>query len=216
MLLKRERELVVEYCRKMVNFGLTKGTSGNISIYNSDEGLLAISPTGMDYFIVNPIDVVVMDLNGNIVEGDCLPSSEYELHAIFYRNRPDLGSVIHCHSVYCTTFACLEQPLVPVYYGLGICGKEIVECAKYETYGSKELAQETYNTCKTNKAVLMGHHGLLTCGKDVDEAFMIAENIEFAAEIQYRAQAIGELIPLDHQKMSEFFRRLVSHGQKHE
>ncbi len=214
MLMRRERELVVDYCRKMVHSGLTKGTSGNISIFNKDEGLLAISPTGMDYFLINPIDVVVMDLSGNIVEGDCLPSTEYELHAIFYRNRPELGAVIHCHSIYCTTYSCLEQPLLAVYYGIGICGKERVECAPYETYGTKQLAEVTYNTCLDNNAVLMGHHGLLTCGKDVEEAFTIAENVEFAAEIQYRAQVFGDLKVIDSKRMAGFFERVKSHGQK--
>lgn len=96
MLLKKERELVVEYGKKMSAAGLSKGTSGNISIYNAEEKLMAISPSGVGYFETVPEDVVVMDLEGNVVEGDKKPSSEWGLHTVFYVNKPDAGqSYIH-------------------------------------------------------------------------------------------------------------------------
>ena len=212
MLLKKERELVVEYCRKMVNFGLTKGTSGNVSIYNKDEGLLAISPSEMDYFIVNPIDVVVMDLEGNIVEGDSSPSSEYDMHAIFYRQRPEVGAILHCHSPYCTTLASLNLPLIALHYSLGICGKSKVDCAPYATFGSVELAELAFNTCSDNKAVLLANHGLLAVGVDIEEAFAIAENLEFAAEIQYRCLTIQETPAISEENMKKYFRKVAELG----
>lgn len=100
MLLKKERELVVEYGKKMSAAGLSKGTSGNISIYNAEEKLMAISPSGVGYFETVPEDVVVMDLEGNVVEGDKKPSSEWGLHTVFYVNKPDAGAVVHTHSAY--------------------------------------------------------------------------------------------------------------------
>jgi len=213
MLMKRERELVVEYCRKMVNFALTKGTAGNVSIYNPDEGLMAISPTGMDYFIINPIDVVVMDLQGKVVEGDCAPSSEYAMHAIFYRNKDNINAIMHCHSPYATTLAALGQPILPYHYSLGTCGKEKVECAPYATFGTEELAESAYATCKDNKAVLLANHGLLVCGSDIEEAFYIAENMEFAAEIQCRVLAIGNPEPISSEEMKKYFSKSRNFGQ---
>lgn len=213
MLLKREREKVVDYCRKMVNFGLTKGNSGNVSIFNADEGLMAISPTGMDYFIVNPVDVVVMDLQGNIIEGDCAPSSEYEMHAIFYRQRPEIGAIMHCHSPFATTLASMGQKILPIHYSLGTCGQDCVELAPYATFGTPELAQAAFDTCKQSKAVLLSNHGLLACGEDIEEAFYIAENMEFAAEIQYRAMSAGTPIPISPENMKKYFEKSRSFGQ---
>jgi len=212
MLLKREREQVVDYCRKMVNFGLTKGSSGNISIFNRDEGLLAISPSSLDYFVINPVDVVVMDLEGNIVEGDWAPSSEYEVHAIFYRNRPEIGAILHCHSPFCTTLSALGQALLPVHYSLGTCGKDRVECAPYATYGTAELAKIAFDTCGDNKAVLLANHGLIACGEDIDEAFTIAENMEFTAEIQVRCLAVGQATVISAENMKKYFEKAASFG----
>ena len=87
MILLNERREIVEYGKKLVTSGLTKGTGGNLSIYNRQEGLMAISPSGIDYFEIRPEDVVVLDLDGNIVDGDKKPSSELDMHKIFYKNR---------------------------------------------------------------------------------------------------------------------------------
>lgn len=212
MLLKKEREQVVDYCRRMVNFGLTKGTSGNVSIYNHEENLMAISPTGLDYFTLNPIDITVMDLEGNIVEGDFSPSSEYEMHAIFYRHRPEIGAILHCHSPYCTTLASIGQPLLPLHYSLGSCGKDHVDVAPYATFGTKQLAELAYRTCADNKAVLLANHGLLTCGEDIEDAFFIAENMEFAAEIQYRCMIVGKVVPISADDMDKYFQKVSQFG----
>ena len=132
MLLKKERELVVEYGKKMSAAGLSKGTSGNISIYNAEEKLMAISPSGVGYFETVPEDVVVMDLEGNVVEGDKKPSSEWGLHTVFYVNKPDAGAVVHTHSAYCTTFACLNMPIKALHYVIGGAGTAEVPCAPYK------------------------------------------------------------------------------------
>lgn len=87
MLLEKERELVVEYGKKLITAGLTRGTGGNISVINKKESLMAISPSGMDYFETEPEDVVIMDLEGEIVDGFRKPSSEWRMHLIFYQKR---------------------------------------------------------------------------------------------------------------------------------
>ncbi len=93
MILRKERELVVEYGQKMVTSGLTTGTGGNLSIFNGTEQLFAISPSGLDYFKTEPEDVVILDLDGNVVDGKRKPSSEYDMHRIFYERRPQTGAV---------------------------------------------------------------------------------------------------------------------------
>ena len=104
MLMQEERELVVEYGRKMSTDRLSTGTSGNISVCNAEKGLMAISPSGMDYFSTTPEDVVITDLEANIVDGVRKPSSEWALHTAFYRHKP------HARAV-CTPTPCTAPPL---------------------------------------------------------------------------------------------------------
>lgn len=101
MLMQEERELVVEYGRKMSTDRLSTGTSGNISVCNAEKGLMAISPSGMDYFSTTPEDVVITDLEANIVDGVRKPSSEWALHTAFYRHKPHARAVVHTHSMFC-------------------------------------------------------------------------------------------------------------------
>ena len=213
MLLKKERELVVEYGKKMSSAGLSKGTSGNISIYNAEEQLMAISPSGVGYFETVPEDVVVMDLEGKVVEGDKKPSSEWGLHTIFYVNKPDARAVVHTHSTYCTTFACLHMPLRALHYVIGGAGTATVPCAPYRTFGTPELAEAAIGACNKGKAVLLANHGLLTCGPSIEKAFGLAVNMEFCAEMQYRAMSIGEPVILSDEEMDVVMEKFTSDGQ---
>jgi L-fuculose-phosphate aldolase len=101
MLLEQERIDVVKYCKKLITAGLTTGTGGNISILNREKGLYAMSPSGMDYFETQPEDVVVMDLDGNVVDGKRKPSSEHALHRIFYTDRDDLDAIVQLPDRFC-------------------------------------------------------------------------------------------------------------------
>ncbi|MBC3888086.1 L-fuculose-phosphate aldolase [Acetobacterium paludosum] len=202
MILQREREEIVDYCRKMITSGLTKGTGGNISIYNREQKLIAISPSGIDYFETEPEDIVVMDLDGKIVEGKRKPSSEYELHRIFYVKRDDIDAVVHTHSVYATVLATLRQPLPASSYLVAYAGLD-VQCAEYASFGTLELANFTFAAMSDRYAVLMANHGLLTGGKDVLNAFNIAEQIEYCAEVYVKARAIGKPVILDEEEMKK-------------
>ena len=136
MLMQEERELVVEYGKKMSAARLSTGTSGNISIYNAEKGLVAISPSGMDYFSTTPEDVVILDLDGKVVDGKRKPSSEWALHTTFYKHKPHARAVVHTHSVYCTTLAVLGEPIRAVHYVIGDAGAAEVPCAPYQLFGT--------------------------------------------------------------------------------
>ena len=110
---------------------LCTGTSGNISIYVPEKSLMAISPSGIGYFNTRPEDVVVTDLEANIVEGDRKPSSEWALHTLFYKNKPHIRAVVHTHSMYCTTFAVLGQPLQAVHYAIADAGAAEIPSAPW-------------------------------------------------------------------------------------
>lgn len=212
MILLEEREKIVEYGRKLITSNLTKGTGGNLSIYNREKNLMAISPSGIDYFQTKPEDVVVLDLDGNIVDGNRQPSSESEMHLIFYRKRSDIDAIIHTHTVFATTVSCLNITLPPVHYMIALAGPD-VRCAKYATYGTKELAVNAFEAMKDRYAVLLANHGMLAGAKDLANAFNITEEIEYCAELYYRAKSIGQPVILPEDEMEMMMEKFKTYGQ---
>ncbi|PLS18509.1 fuculose phosphate aldolase [Bacillus sp. M6-12] len=200
MLLREEREKVVEYGKKLISSGLTKGTGGNISIFNSKKKLVAISPSGIDYFQTTPLDVVILDLNGKIVSGIRKPSSEKAMHLIFYNKRPDINALVHTHSAYAATIASLRWDLPAVSY-LAAFGGTNIRCAPYQTFGTEELAESAFNGMKDRRAVLLANHGLIAGAHTIETAFTIAEEIEFCSRIYYQAKCIGEPAILPDEEM---------------
>lgn len=213
MIMKMEREDIVEYGKKLISSGLTKGTGGNISIYNREKQLMAISPSGIDYYKIKPEDVVILDLKGNIVDGDKMPSSEVEMHRVFYERRDDIDSIIHTHTMYATTLACLGWDLPSVHYMVAVAGIN-VRCSKYATFGTKELAENAFEAMKDRKAVILANHGLLAGANDLLNAFNITEEIEYCAELYYRTKCIGKPIILDEDEMNKMLYKFKTYGQK--
>ncbi len=212
MILKKEREEIVEYGKKLIESGLTKGTGGNLSVLNRNEKLMAISPSGIDYFKIKPKDIVVLDLEGNIVDGDKKPSSELQMHRIFYKNRDDIEAIIHTHTVYATSLSCLNITLPAVHYLVALAGLN-VRCAKYATYGTEELAENALEAMKDRYAVLLANHGLLVGSIDLVNAFNITEEIEYCAELYYRTKAIGEPVILSEDEMKRMIEKFKTYGQ---
>lgn len=213
MLLENERNLIVEYGRMMSESGLSTGTSGNISIFVPEEGMMAISPSGIGYFDTKPEDVVIMDLESKIIEGNRKPSSEWALHSEMYKRKPDCRSVVHTHSMYCTVFAALNQPLRAVHYVLADAGVASVPCAPYRTFGTVELAEVAGDHIGDSDAVLLANHGMLACGNSIKSAYGLAKGLEYCAELQYRAMCIGNPVILDDKEMEKVLVRFKSYGQ---
>jgi len=214
LLLEEERQVVVEYGKKLITAGLTRGTGGNISVLEPKSKLMAISPSGMDYFETKPEDVVIMDLNGKIVDGFRKPSSEWRMHLIFYQKREDVGAVVHTHSMFATTLATLHWEVPPASYLIAYAGKK-VPCAPYATFGTQEIADAAYNAMgKEYNAVLLANHGLIAVGPDMPSAFGIAEIIEMVCEIYYRAKCVGEPVILPDEEMELMLKKFKTYGQK--
>lgn len=213
MLMQEERELIVEYGKKLSASGLCPGTSGNISIYNAEKNLMAISPSGMDYLSTQPEDVVITDLEAQIVDGSRKPSSEWALHTIFYKHKPEARAVVHTHSAYCTTFAVLNQPIRAVHYVIGDANTAEVPCAPYVTFGTEELAEKAIEVCGDSDAVLLANHGIVVCGKSISSAFSLANNLEYIAKLQYRAMCIGKPNVLSDEQITYVIEKFKSYGQ---
>jgi L-fuculose-phosphate aldolase len=213
MILEQERNMIVAYGKKLVTHGLTKGTGGNISIYNQEEGLMAISPSGMDYFTTSVKDIVVLDLEGNKIDGNGSPSSEYDMHRICYQKRENICAVVHTHSTYCAILAALNWSIEPVHYLIGYAGRN-VRCAPYRIFGSEELAQVALEYIQDRYAVLLANHGLLAIGDSIEYAFNTAEEIEFVAQIYYKAKCAGNPVLLSSDEMDDFLKKFKAYGKK--
>lgn len=209
MLLKNERELVASYGRKLIEDRLTVGTSGNISIYNREKDLIAISPSGMNYFEVEPEDVVIIDRSGEVIDGSRKPSSEKDMHRLLYTHRNDVSAAVHTHSEFATLIACLNMPIEPIHPILA-CAGENVRCAPYMISHNEVFGETVIKYIKDRYAVLLGNHGVLTCGPNIGYAYTTAISVEFCAELYYRAKAVGEPRLLSEADMSDMMHRFQS------
>jgi len=212
LLLERERRLVVEYGRLLLAEGLTRGTSGNLSVVDRSRRLVAIKPSAVEYLEALPEDVAVVDLEGRQVEGPWKPSSEMPMHLALYRERPDIGAVIHTHSPFATTFACLEREIPPVHYLVAVAGPQ-VPCVPYAPFGSEALAESAANGIGCGKALLLAHHGLVTVGADMAEAFSVAQAVEFVAEIAWRVSCVAMPPVLSPEQLEDALRRMSGYGR---
>lgn len=213
MLMEKERLLLIEYGKKLVKAGLTKGTGGNLSIFDRKNGHVAITPSGIDFFEIQPEDIVIIDVDGNVIEGKRVPSSEWAMHVMPYKYRDDIDAVIHAHTMYATVMACLREDLPATHYMIAVAG-ENVRVAKYATYGSPELAQNAFEAMKDRKAVILANHGILAGANDLLNAFNIIEEVEYCAEVYTKAKAIGEPVVLPHEEMTLMAEKFKTYGQR--
>jgi L-fuculose-phosphate aldolase len=213
MITHLQKEQLVKFARKLITNHLTRGSGGNISIIDRQSETIAITPSGMDYFEMSPADIVMCDTQGRVTHGRCSPSSEMAFHLQLYARRPDIGSVVHTHSVYATTLACLQLEIPAVHYLVGFSGHK-VPLAPYATFGTPELARSVTETIGSFNAVLLAHHGLVAVGRDLPAAFAVAEEIEFVAQVYYQAIAVGEPETLSNKQMEQVLDKFKGYGQK--
>lgn len=213
MLMEKAREELIKYGKKLVTAGLTKGTGGNLSVFDRENKMVAITPSGIDFFEIQPEDIVIIDLDGKILEGKRIPSSEWEMHLMQYRNRSDIDAIIHAHVLYTTVLACLRAELPATHYMIAVAGPT-VRCAEYATYGTHELAINAYKAMEGRKAVILANHGVLAGSNDLLNAFNIVEEIEYCSEIYVKAKSIGEPIVLPNEEMSLMAEKFKTYGQK--
>ena len=201
-----EKEQVVRYGKKLIDRRLTTGSGGNISVCNREKNLVAISPSGLDYYETTLEDIVILDMDGNLVEGKHRPSSEAGMHLAFYKNRADVSGIVHTHSKFATAIACMGWELPAVHYLIGMAGHR-VKCTGYATYGSDELAKKALETIGDSNAVLLANHGLIALGEDVDRAFSTAEHLEFVSEVYYLTKTLGTPNILSDEDMDEVMKK---------
>lgn len=180
---------LLRYARTMANSGFVVGTAGNVSIRLDDE--IVITPTSIPYDRIERDDLCVVDLAGRQLGGRRRPSAETPLHAQIYRST-DAAAVVHTHSPFATTLACVIDELPAIHYSIHRFGGDTIPVAEYERFGSDALADRVALLAKDRKGVLLRNHGAVTYGASLAEAYDLAELLEWLARIYWHAKQLGE------------------------
>jgi len=187
------KEAILAAAKKMLADGLVEGTSGNIS-GRLPGGLVVMSPSSIPYDTMTLDDLVVVDMDGNVVEGHRSPTTEKDLHLSALRRYPELGCVIHTHAVYATMFALAHEPIPAVIEEVVVYVGGDVPCCEYKGTGSKELGDEVASHLADRGAALLANHGLVTCGSSPEKALHNAALVERTAKIVWGARSMGATI----------------------
>ncbi len=185
------RKQVVDAGLKMHRKGLTHGTSGNISCRVPQKEKMLITPSSIPYEEIHEKDIMLVNFAGEAEETGRNPSSETPFHLMIYKNRPDIGGIVHSHSVYALAVAS-SRKTVPVF--LDEMFSEIggdLEVAEYALPGSDDLASNIVKKLGDKNAVLLANHGPVCCGKNLEEAFWVAETVEKICKIFVLSSALG-------------------------
>jgi L-fuculose-phosphate aldolase len=207
-MLEREREQVASAARRLAAEKLVAGTSGNISARRDDR--IAITPTGGVLADLDADHLSVVDLEGQIVDGDLEPTSELYLHLSVYR-RYGTGAVVHTHAPVATALSCVLDELPCIHYEMLLLGGS-VRVAPYRTFGTPELAQAVVEALDGRTAALMSNHGAITHGADVDAAVRATELLEWAAGVYWRATLVGKPRVLGSDELQAVVEASVSRG----
>ncbi len=205
------RAAIVRTAQEMTRVGINQGTAGNISA-RIDDGLL-ITPSSLPYDRMLPEDIVEMKFDGSW-EGR-RPSSEWRFHRDILADRPDANVVLHCHSIYAATLACKFMDIPAFHYMVGIAGGPDIRCSDYATYGTQALSDTAIIALKDRMACLLGQHGQIALGKDLDAALAMAIEVETTSQMYYQVLTLGEPNIIDDAEMARVIEQMrrMSYGQ---
>jgi L-ribulose-5-phosphate 4-epimerase len=200
MLLEELRHEVWKHNLVLPKYGLVVMTSGNISGRDPETGLVVIKPSGYSYEEMSPADMVVLDMNGNVVEGHLKPSVDATTHLYVYAHRPDVFGVGHTHSTYATSFAALGQPIPACLTAAAMLGGEI-PCGGFAAIGGQEIGAEIVRSIGSAHAVLLRNHGVFTIGDSPRQAAKMAVEVEEIAKITHLAMLVGQPLLLSREQL---------------
>lgn len=191
MLLTELREQVLWYARQMTADKLVSARQGNLSAIDRAQGLVAITPSAAEYATMTAEDVTVIDIDNRTVDGRWKPTSEYQMHTLIYRRRPDVGAVMHCHAPMTSVFATTYETLPLVLLETAGCIGHHIKVAPYAIPGTVELGEACLGTMGDGQAVIMGSHGLLVVGANLPLLYSSAVSVEDNARVMVYARSMG-------------------------
>lgn len=188
------RRQLIEAARRLSDAGLNTGTAGNLSL--RIPGGLLVTPSSVPPEQLEAGDPVALTLAGDPLQGASrsprAPSSEWRLHADLLRSRPEVGAVVHCHSIHATALACHGRGIPPFHYMVVQAGGPDIRCAGYATFGSQQLSDLAVAALEQRQACLLAHHGQVTLGRSLEQALALAIEVETLAHLYLAALQLGE------------------------
>ncbi len=215
MMLEALREEICRLNQELLQAGLVVWTGGNASGRDPASGLVVIKPSGVRYHALTPDNMVVVNLDGEVIEGGCKPSSDTAAHVFVYRHRPDVNGVVHTHSTFATAFAAAGKPIRP--YLTAICDEfgTTIPVGAYAQIGGDEIGREIVRSIGDSPAILMKNHGVFTIGKTPEAAVKTAVMVEDVARTLFYALQIGPVDEIPAEEVARAHRRYVhEYGQK--
>ena len=204
------RREIVATALVMNERGINRGKSGNVSART--EGGFLITPSGLAYESMSPEDIVAMTATGE-PRGLLLPSSEWRFHRDIYASREDAGAIVHAHSPFATTLACLGRDIPAFHYMIAVAGGKDIRCAPYATFGTQELSDHALAALRARRACLLANHGMIAIGATLAAALALAVEVEALAEQYWRALQIGAPNLLSEAEMDVVLAKFESYGQ---
>lgn len=180
---------------------LVKMTSGNVSGRDPETGLVVIKPSGIPYDELTPDNMVVVNLTGEVVEGDLLPSVDVSTHLYVYRHKDDVYGVVHTHSTYACVFAVLNKPVPATLTSCGLIGGHVPLGDYYPPLNDGKIGKEMLRVIGDSLAVVMKNHGVFTIGKTPGQATRVAVEVEDMAKVTYFAMMNGEPVILSNKQI---------------
>jgi L-fuculose-phosphate aldolase len=196
--------------RELNRLGLNKGSSGNAGIRLAD-GLL-VTPSGVPAEQLTENSMVYMQWDGTPEAGK-KPSSEWRMHRDILQARPEVNAIVHCHSMFATTIACLGRDVPPFHYMIAVVGGDNIRCAPYALFGTQALSDSALPALQDRKACLLAHHGMLALGQDVAQALAIAVEVEDLCQQYWRLLQLGEPPLLTAEQMQQVQVQFKDYGQ---
>jgi len=191
-MLENLKDELVQLHLELPKNNLVAWTGGNVSARDAESGLVVIKPSGVRYEDLRPEHMVVLDLQGKIVEGDLKPSSDTYSHLYIYRARPDVGGVVHTHSRYATAFAAVGKPIPCVLTAMADEFGGPIPCGGFALIGDEAIGKVVVESIGKSPAVLLKNHGVFTIGKNAEAAVKAAVMTEDVAATVWMALQIGE------------------------
>ena len=206
------RLAVVNAAQHLYSRGLNGSTSGNIGVRLNDA--LLVTPSGIHANKLSTPSIIKLDFAGQPMNGEAgKPTSEWRMHRDILAARADINAVIHTHSMFATTLACLHKNIPPFHYMIAVAGGDSIRCAPYALFGSQQLSNHALAALTDRYACLLAHHGMIALGRDLDHALAVAEEMETLCEQYWRLLQIGQPKLLSADQMAEALEQFKGYGQ---
>ena len=207
------RAAMVRVSLELVERGLNRGTSGNVGARCGDRFL--VTPSGVPARDLKPQSMVLLSADGDVI-GAGRPSSEWRFHRDILISRPDVHAVVHVHSPFATTLACLGLEIPPFHYMIAAAGGATIRCAPYALFGTQELSDHALAALQDRRACLLAHHGMIATGRNLEHALALCVEVESLCEQYWRARQIAEPRHLSAAQMAEVMEQFKTYGQNAE